>query len=83
MDAIDRVTDAIECFYEMMSELGGEVYMSGPITEWLSGEFMFYLFVPHTFNLFGQISPTNVSPLPGATVTRRRLALPSQPPHRF
>jgi hypothetical protein len=57
--------------------------MSGPVTEWVSGEFTFYLFVYHTFNLFGQISPTDVSPLPGATVMRRRLTLPSQPQHRF
>ena len=41
LEAIDRITDAIECFHEMMSELGGEVYMSGPMTEWVSGEFMF------------------------------------------
>ena len=53
-----------------MSELGGEVYMSGPMTEWVSGEFMFYLLVSHTVNLFGQISPADVSPLPRATVTR-------------
>ena len=73
LEAIDRVTDGIECFLEMMSELGGEVYMSGPMTEWVSGEFVFYLFVCHTFNVFGQISPTDVSPLSGATVTRRSL----------
>ena len=47
LEAIDRVTDAIECFHEMMTELGGEAYMSGPMTEWVSGEFMFYLFVSY------------------------------------
>jgi hypothetical protein len=86
LQAIDRVTDAIECFHEMMSELEGEVYMSGPATAWVSGEFMFCLFVSHTFNIFfGQISHTDVSPLPGATVMRRRLTLPSihRPPHRW
>jgi hypothetical protein len=41
----DDVTDTTECFHEMMNELGGEVYKSGPMTEWASGEFMFYLFV--------------------------------------
>ena len=69
--------DAIECFHEMMTELGGEAYMSGPMTEWVSSEFMFYLFVCHTFNLFGQISPTDVFLLPGATVTHQRLTPPS------
>ena len=44
--------------------------MSEPMTEWVSGEFMSCLFVCHTFNLFGWISPTDVSPLPEATVTR-------------
>jgi hypothetical protein len=85
LEAIDRVTDAIECLLEMTSELGGEVYMSRPITEWVSGEFMFYLFVFHTYTLFGQISLTNVSPLPGATVTRQHLMLPSihRPQHHF
>ena len=53
LEVIDRVTDGIECFLEMMSELGGEVYMSGPMTEWVSGLFVFYLFVCHTFNVFG------------------------------
>ena len=85
LKAIDRVTDAIECFHEMMSELAGEVYMSGPMTEWVSGEFVFNLFACHTFNHFGQISPTDVSPFPGATVTRRRPTPPSihQLPHHF
>ena len=73
LEAIDRVTDAIECFLEIMSELGGEVYMSGPMTEWVSGQCVFCLFRSHTFNLFGQISPTDVSPLSGATVTRQFL----------
>ena len=53
LETIDRITNAIECFLEMMSKLGGEVYMSGPMTEWVSGEFVLYLFVCHTFNVFG------------------------------
>ena len=40
LEAVDRVTDAIECFHEMMRELEGEVYMSGPMTEWVSGELL-------------------------------------------
>ena len=44
LEAVDRVSDAVECFLEMMSELGGEVYVSGPMTEWVSGEFVFCLF---------------------------------------
>ncbi|KAF8128175.1 hypothetical protein EV363DRAFT_1170862 [Boletus edulis] len=35
LEMIDRVTDAVECFLEMMSELGGEIYMSEPLTEWV------------------------------------------------
>ena len=78
LEAIERVTDAIECFDEMMSGLGGEVYLSGPMTEWVSGEFMFYLVVCRTFNVSGQISPTDVSQFPEATVRRQR-----RPPHHF
>ena len=44
LEVIDRVTDGIECFLEMMSELGGEVYLSEPMFEWVSGEFVFCLF---------------------------------------
>ena len=81
----DHVTDAIECFHEMMTELGGEVYMSGPMTEWVSGEFVFYLFVYRTFNFCGQISPIDVSLLPRAQVTHLYLTLPSshRSPHHF
>ena len=67
LETINRVTDTIECFYKMMGELGGEVYTSGPMTEWVSGEFVFYRSVYRTFNLFGQISPTDVFPLPTVT----------------
>ena len=45
LEAINRLTDAIESFHEMISKLGEEVYMSGSMTKWASGEFMFYLFV--------------------------------------
>ena len=85
LEAVDPVTDAVECFHEMMSELEGEVYMSGPMTEWVSGEFMLYLFVCHTYNPFGQISLTGASPLPGAAVMCRRLTLPliHRPLHPF
>ena len=38
LEAIDRLADAIECFHEMTSKLGGEVYMSKPMTEWVSGK---------------------------------------------
>ena len=43
LEASDRLTNAIECFHEMTSKLGGEIYASGLMTEWVSGEFMFYL----------------------------------------
>ena len=82
---MNRVTDAVECFHEMMSELGGEVYMGRPMTQWVSGEFMFYWFVCYIFNLSGQISPIDVSLPPGATMTRRRFTGPSihRSPHHF
>ena len=48
LEAIDRETDAIDCFLEMMNKLGGEVYVNGPMTEWVSGEFMFYLSALHS-----------------------------------
>jgi hypothetical protein len=48
LEAIDRLTDVIECFHEMMGEsMGGEIYVSDPMTEWVSGEFMFYLSAVH------------------------------------
>ena len=76
LEAIDHIMDAIECFHEMMRELGGEVYMSGPMIEWVSCELCSAcLSAIHSTIL--QISPTDVSPLPAATVTRRRLTLPS------
>ncbi|KAF8127986.1 hypothetical protein EV363DRAFT_1171198, partial [Boletus edulis] len=40
LEMVDRITDAVECFHEMTSGLGGEVYMIGPMTEWVCGEFM-------------------------------------------
>ena len=41
LEAIDRETDAIECFHEMTNKLGGEIYVNGPMTEWVSGEYVF------------------------------------------
>ena len=73
LEATDRETDAIECFHEMMTKLGGEAYASGLVAEWVSGEFMFYLSAVHL--IFCQISPTDVSLLPAPT--HRRLAPPS------
>ena len=85
LEATDREMDAIECFHEMMNKSGRGVYRSEPMIEWVSGEFMFYLFVRHTFNLSGQISPIDVSLLPGATMAHQPLALLSirRPPHHF
>ena len=44
LEAAARITDATECFQEMMDELGEEVYTTGPTTEWFYGEFIFYRF---------------------------------------
>ncbi|KAF8423147.1 hypothetical protein L210DRAFT_3570785 [Boletus edulis BED1] len=35
LEIVDRITDAVECFHEMTSGLGGEVYMTGPMTKWV------------------------------------------------
>ena len=37
LETTDRIADAIECFHDMMSKLGGEIYMSGPMIEWVCG----------------------------------------------
>ena len=79
LEAIDRVRDAIECFHKMMSELGGDVSMSGLMTEWASSE-LCSASLSAIHNPIGQNLPTDVFPLPGATVTRRRLTL--SPDHR-
>ena len=69
LEAIDRLTDAIECFHEMMSELGEEVYMSGPMTMWVSGEFMFYLFVCYKFKFFSSDFTQRCLSAPGVHAT--------------
>ena len=35
---MDRVTDAVECFHQMTSELEGEVNQQGDHSEWALGE---------------------------------------------
>jgi hypothetical protein len=59
LEGIDRIMDAIECFHEMMSELGED--MSGPMTEWVTGEFMSCLFACHTFNHFSDFTHRRLS----------------------
>ena len=44
LEAVALITDATECFQEMVSELREEIYTSGPMTEWLYGQFIFYPF---------------------------------------
>ena len=53
LEATARITDATECFQEMMGELGEEVYTSGLMTRWLYGEFVFYPF----FSWYPTFSP--------------------------
>ena len=35
---IDRVTDAVECFHQMETELGGVMNLHGEHSEWALGE---------------------------------------------
>ena len=91
---MDRTKDAREYFLELVDTFNEEVYMSGPITEWISGEFTFTCLFS-LFKLLCQILATVASPLPKATVvqprqqhntiTRRYLLQPSIQafPHRY
>ena len=38
LEKIGRITDAVECFNEMTTELGGETNMDGDVLQWASGE---------------------------------------------
>ena len=38
LETIDRITDAVECFHQMMTELGGETDLHGGHSEWALGE---------------------------------------------
>ena len=46
LELTDRMTDAVECFYEMTNDMGEEVYRSGPMPEWVCGKFIPYLYLP-------------------------------------
>lgn len=68
LEANGHTTGATECFQDMMGELGEEVYMNAPMTEWISGKFIFCLFFGLVFNLSCQILHNGVSPLPITTM---------------
>ena len=38
LETIGRITDAVECFNEMTTDLGGETNMHGEVLQWASGE---------------------------------------------
>ena len=51
LETIDRIADAVDCFNEMMTQLGGEAYISERISNWVGGEKAFHLIVCLEFNL--------------------------------
>ena len=59
--AVDRTRDAGESFLELVDTFSEKVYMSGPITEWISGEFTFTCLFS-SFKRFCQILATVASP---------------------
>ena len=50
--AAGRMKDAGESLLKMTNTIDEEGSMSDPFIKWVSGEFMFYLFVCYTLNLF-------------------------------
>ena len=38
LETIGRIMDAVECFNEMTTELGGETNMHGEVLQWANGE---------------------------------------------
>ena len=38
LETMDRVTDAVECFHQMTSALGGEINLDGEQSDWALGE---------------------------------------------
>ena len=67
-----RTKEASESLLKMVDTFDQEVYASGPITEWVSGEFMYHSFDYHAFEFLPQISPTDVCPLSNARVLHSR-----------
>ena len=63
--------DAGQSFLELVDTLNEEVYMSGPITKWISGECTFTCLIA-SFKFFCQILATVASPLPKATMVQPR-----------
>lgn len=63
--------DAGDALLGMVNTPDEEVYMCGPTTEWISGEFTLHQFGCCGFDSL-QISPTDVSPLPKPMVTQLR-----------
>jgi hypothetical protein len=69
--ATDRTKDAGKSFFELVNTFDEEVYMSGPITEWISSEFTFTCLFS-SFKLLRQILPIDASPLPEVRVVQPR-----------
>ena len=43
LETIDHVADAVECFHQMTTELGGETNLHGEHSEWALGEWLHIL----------------------------------------
>ena len=68
---MDRTQDAGGSFLELVDTFNERVYMNGPITEWISGEFTFTCLFS-SFKLFCQILAAIASPFPKATMVQPR-----------
>ena len=64
--AAGRTKEAGESLLKLVNTFDEEVYMSEPITKWVSGKFMYRQFGCRAFKIPPQIPPTDVSPLPKA-----------------
>lgn len=70
--ASGRAREGGESLLNMINTFDDVMYMSEPITKWVSGKFMLCQFGCRAFDNSPQISPADVSPLPKATVTQLR-----------
>ena len=62
--------EAREAILVTVNTLSDEVLMTAPVANWVTGEFIFYLFYCHPFFVLLQISCNDASPLPKAVITQ-------------
>ena len=66
--AAGRTKDASKSHLKLVNTFAEAVYMSGSITEWISGEFTFTCLLFYLFKLFRQRLPIDTSPFQKAAV---------------